>query len=241
MTTVPWIPLYTSWPRHRKTMALRRILGTAEPIIGLWCWAAENAPDGDLSGVQDEDLENASGWTGERGKAIAAMVEVGFIDNVSDDVSANRYVLHEWMDGAGAKVASYLERNRRQREIMRERRSGSGSDQSKSKKKNKKKSVAVTLALTNEPTLLTFPCDGEPSSWCLAPSMVAKWSALYPHLDIMAQCRSALGWIDANPDKRKTASGMKRFLVGWFGRTQNSGRATKPTTATLRWATPHVD
>jgi len=224
MTSVPWIPLYTSWPRHRKTMALRRLLGTAEPIIGLWCWAAENAPDGDLSGLPDEDLENVSGWTGERGKAIAAMVEVGFIDNVSADVSANRYVLHEWMDGAGAKVASYLERNRRQREIMRDRRSGSGSED-KSKKKNKKKSVAVTLALTEEPTLLMFPCDGEPSSWNLVQSLVTKWAALYPHLDIMAECRSALGWIDANPDRRKTFDGMKRFLVGWFGRVQNGGKA----------------
>jgi hypothetical protein len=240
MTTVPWIPLYTSWPRHRKTMALRRILGTAEPIIGLWCWAAENAPDGDLSGLPDEDLENVSGWTGERGKAISAMVEVGFIDKVSDNVSANRYVLHEWMDGAGAKVASYLERNRRQREIMRERRSGS---EDQSKKKSKKKSVSVTLALTDEPTLLSFPCDGEPDTWSLVQSMVTKWSSLYPHLDIMAECRKALGWIDANPTERKTHQGMKRFLVGWFGRSQNRGGGGQrgSTQPVLRWATPHVD
>jgi hypothetical protein len=212
-------------------MALRRLLGTAEPIIGLWCWAAENAPDGDLSAFTSEELENVAGWTGERGKAFKAMVEVGFIENVSDDVSANKCVLHEWMDGAGAKVASYLKRNRRQRDIMRAKRSGSGSGSGSGEdpdQNKKKKRVSTQLALTDEPTILEFPCDGDPEKWCLVQSMVSKWSSLYPHLDILSECRSALGWIDASPDRRKTYDGMKRFLVGWFSRAQNSGKP-KPT------------
>lgn len=158
MTYVPWIPLSTSWPRHRKTMALRRLIGTAEPIIGLWCWAAENAPDGDLSNFSPEDIEIVSGWVGERGKAFSAMVEVGFIDKVSDPcgdnvshyVSANRYVLHEWMDEAGAKVASYLSRRDKQRNLMRRRRSGSDPESDPRREEDQSKSVVPMLALTRD-------------------------------------------------------------------------------------------
>lgn len=101
MSTVPWIRLYQNWPRHRKTMALRKALGTAEPILCLWLWAAENAQDGDLSGIDPSTLEFAAGWSGRRGKCLAAMIEVGFLD--SDGVSLR---LHDWMEGTGAGVES---------------------------------------------------------------------------------------------------------------------------------------
>jgi hypothetical protein len=55
MPSVPWIRLYQGWQRHRKTMALPKLLGTVEPILGLWLWAAENAPDGVLSGLSDDE------------------------------------------------------------------------------------------------------------------------------------------------------------------------------------------
>lgn len=193
MTSVPWIPLFTSWPRHKKTMALRRILGTAEPIIGLWCWAAENAPDGDMSEFSIEELENVSGWTGEPGKAFKAMVDVHFIDDVSDDVSANKYVLHEWMDGAGAKVASYLKRKRQQRDLMRARR-GDAPDpeedqiQSKTEKK-KKKRVSNQLALTS-------PSQAFTQFWTAYPRKTGKGQAMkaWPGDDLLPAILAALAW-----------------------------------------------
>lgn len=118
MSHVPWIRLYTSWPRHRKTIALRRILGTAEPILGVWCWASENAPDGDLTTFTVEEIEDQAGWRGEPGKAMKAMIEAGFIDVID-----NKTVLHEWEDGAGAGVTSLKKTRDRMKEIMRTRRS----------------------------------------------------------------------------------------------------------------------
>ena len=120
MTTVPWIRLFTSWPRHRKTLVLRRELGTGEPIITLWCWCAENAPTGNLSGLSDAEIEWACDWRGEPGKCVAALVRCGWLD-----VSANgEKMLHEWEDGAGAGIVGYLRRTERQRELMRARRAG---------------------------------------------------------------------------------------------------------------------
>ena len=102
MPTVPWIRLYTSWPRHRKTMALRRMLGTAEPILELWCWASENAANGDLSKIGPDEIEMASGWRGKRGRCFSAMVEVGFLDTSP----SGSIRLHDWMEMTGAGVES---------------------------------------------------------------------------------------------------------------------------------------
>ena len=33
------------------------------------------------------------------------------------------------------------------------------------------------------------------------------------------------GWLDANPSRRKTKSGIKRFIVNWLSKEQNKGAA----------------
>lgn len=50
-----------------------------------------------------------------------------------------------------------------------------------------------------------------------------EWAALYPAVDIMQQLRSMRGWINANPAKRKTKSGIGRFINGWLAKEQNKG------------------
>ncbi len=75
-----------------------------------------------------------------------------------------------------------------------------------------------------EPAILTFPCAGDTKEWHLTQSQVDQWRALFPTIDILAECRHALAWVDANIGRKKTASGMKRFLVRWIGESQNKGR-----------------
>lgn len=75
-----------------------------------------------------------------------------------------------------------------------------------------------------EPAVLTFPCDGKPNAWLLTESQLAEWRSLFPTLDLLAECRSSLAWVLADSSRRKTARGMQKFLVGWFGRAQNGRR-----------------
>lgn len=51
---------------HPKTVKLERRLGleAVKALMVLWSWAARNRPDGDLSGLENEDIEIAAGWTG---------------------------------------------------------------------------------------------------------------------------------------------------------------------------------
>lgn len=73
------------------------------------------------------------------------------------------------------------------------------------------------------PAVLTFPCSGAPRSWDLTEERLVEWRPLYPAVDVLAECRKALGWVGANPTRRKTAVGMARFLVGWLGKCQDRG------------------
>ena len=51
----------------------------------------------------------------------------------------------------------------------------------------------------------------------------AKWSQLYPNVDVLQQLRNMAGWGDANPTQRKTRGGIKRFITAWLAREQDKG------------------
>jgi hypothetical protein len=156
VSTVPWIRLYQNWPRHRKTKALRKALGTAEPILCLWLWAAENAPDGDLFGMDADDIEDAAEWKGKRGKAFEAMVEVQFID-VDESGTAH---LHNWVSRAGAGVANLERRRERARERMRDVRANrTRTERERACEQDANAvsaNIAETLSLSLDPDLGTY-------------------------------------------------------------------------------------
>ena len=53
---------------------------------------------------------------------------------------------------------------------------------------------------------------------------VAEYRELYPAVDVRQELRNMRGWLIANPTKRKTKSGIKRFITGWLAREQNKPR-----------------
>lgn len=95
-------------------------------------------------------------------------------------------------------------------------------------KKEKKESAEAETAST--PKFLTFPTVGHPPFWDLVEGQVARWRELYPNVDVTTECRKALGWIESNPQKRKTARGMGAFLVNWLNNAVNrgNGQAARP-------------
>lgn len=64
-----WIEVHQSLLRHRKTLRLATELHanrhrTVGLLIDLWCWALDNASDGDLSHITDDALSRALEWHG---------------------------------------------------------------------------------------------------------------------------------------------------------------------------------
>lgn len=50
---------------------------------------------------------------------------------------------------------------------------------------------------------------------------VDHWKNLYQAVDIMQQLRKMKGWAEANPKKRKTKNGIKRFINSWLAGEQD--------------------
>lgn len=78
-----------------------------------------------------------------------------------------------------------------------------------------------------EKSLLTFPCDGKPREWHYCQSYEDELVEAYPSLDVRAEIRKSLQWVRAKPGNRKTASGMKQFIVNWLNKATNSGNGRK--------------
>jgi hypothetical protein len=94
-------------PDHPKTKKLIRKCGQAGAwnLIRLFLFAAANRPDGDLSGMDADDLEIAADWQGEPGAFVVALVDVRFLSGAE-----GQYVIHDWAEhnpwasGSGARA-----------------------------------------------------------------------------------------------------------------------------------------
>jgi len=82
---------------HPKTLKLRRRLGPegVECLLRLWVWAAQNRPDGDFHGMDEEDIEIAARWVNESLTFCQTLVELRWLDVAG---SPNSYHLHDWKD-----------------------------------------------------------------------------------------------------------------------------------------------
>ena len=49
------------------------------------------------------------------------------------------------------------------------------------------------------------------------------WAKAYPAVDVFQEIRAMESWLDANPKKRKTPAGVKRFVNSWLARSQDRG------------------
>ena len=73
-----------------------------------------------------------------------------------------------------------------------------------------------------EPPVITLPLNtGE--EYPVMAMDVREYKDLYPAVDVEQALRSMRGWLLANPRKRKTARGIRRFISSWLDREQNRG------------------
>jgi len=73
---------------------------------------------------------------------------------------------------------------------------------------------------------LTFPCDGPTKGWRVTRDVFVSLQEAFSTVDVVAEIRRAYEWILANPDRRKTAKGMRRFLFNWLSRAVDGRRST---------------
>lgn len=88
------------------------------------------------------------------------------------------------------------------------------------------RSCETTSEPEAEPAVYEFPCvKGE--TYIVTQSQIDSWMEDYPAVDVHQALRNARAWIRANPKRRKTLSGCPRFINGWLGRDQDSGKTPR--------------
>lgn len=83
-------------PTHPKTKKLIRKIGFegAWRLVCLFIWVAQNKPDGNLTGMQADDIELAVDWSGDEGKFVEALIAVGYLDDNGED----GFAIHDWQE-----------------------------------------------------------------------------------------------------------------------------------------------
>lgn len=131
--------------RHIKTIRLRKELG-AHGVLALqelWCWAAEHRPDGDLSGMTDEEIAGVASWGGDPNQFVHSLSQNGWLDGGKQ--------IHDWDDHQPYIVDS-KERSKSARNAAR----------AKWKKKAAQQGVAADADGMRPAEIV--PCDPHPTS-----------------------------------------------------------------------------
>lgn len=76
---------------------------------------------------------------------------------------------------------------------------------------------------------MTMPCivttkKPDTDEWPVLPSKVAEWQETFPAVDVMAELYRARQWLRDNPARKKTYTGMSRFLGTWLAKRQDEYR-----------------
>lgn len=93
---------------HPKTRRLVDRLGRGAEamLVRMWCYTARYYSEtGRLTGLPGPEIEAVCRWEGEKGKAIAALVECGWLDKTPE----GDYQVHDWQEHEG-HIARYHER-----------------------------------------------------------------------------------------------------------------------------------
>ena len=70
------------------------------------------------------------------------------------------------------------------------------------------------------------------SEYPITQEYVNQMASLFPAVDVLQEMRSMAAWCLNNPAKRKTRSGIKRFIGNWLSKCQDKGGQVKNTQAT---------
>lgn len=73
-----------------------------------------------------------------------------------------------------------------------------------------------------ENIFITLPLNDK-SNYSVSKSDVQHYKILYPAVDVEQQLRLMLGWLEANPSRRKTRTGIKGFITKWLNKVQDRG------------------
>lgn len=129
----------------------------------------------------------------------------------SDVTNCNNEMLHKKSDVT--KCNAILEKEKEEEEDKEKEKE----EEYSSERNKRSKPIEPEIVL---PPVISIPLN-DGSFKGVTQQEIDEWQKLYPAVDVMQQLRSMAGWCKSNPQKRKTKSGVNRFINAWLSREQD--------------------
>ena len=75
--------------------------------------------------------------------------------------------------------------------------------------------------------LIILPCIGN-YQHPIFKDDIDHYKELYPAVDILQQFKNMVGWLESNPQNRKTKNGVKSFITRWLSKCQDKAPKIEP-------------
>lgn len=75
---------------------------------------------------------------------------------------------------------------------------------------------------TVSPPVISLPLN-DGSFYPISQEQCHEWAGLYPAVDVIQQLRGMVGWLNANPSRRKMKRGINAFVNRWLSKEQDRG------------------
>ena len=89
------------------------------------------------------------------------------------------------------------------------------------KKERKKEYNSTMLHAPSSSELAASLPQNDGNLFQITKDQAARWQELYPAVNVATELSKIIGWLEANPNKRKTARGMLKFVNSWLSREQD--------------------
>lgn len=223
-----WFRVESSVRTHPKIAKLARRLGVCIPharglVTGLWAWACDTAPDGNLSSYDSEDLSIAAEWDGKPDDLYQALLDVRLLEQSGDGV-----LIHDWMERAEGYKRAQNEANRRaQKEVQKKEpgmraprvhhacntRAPDGDDGQDREDRDDGSAAAAEADFW-------IPVRGSIEPWAPKPGDVDDWRKAYPRVPVDEELRKMREWSISNPEKQPSFRTARNFVTSWLNREQ---------------------
>jgi hypothetical protein len=96
------------------------------------------------------------------------------------------------------------------------------------------KETKTSAAASAPPEPTAMDANGDPLTlplingidWLVPAASCLEWVNAYPAVNVLTELLKMRAWLNANPKNRKTPAGVRKFVVNWLNRSQDSARPT---------------
>lgn len=231
-----WLKLPEDFFRQKTIKKLRKIAGgDTYTIIYLKMLLIAMKNDGKIffDGVEDEFFDELALDLDEDSENVKVTVLFLVRQGLMELVDESEYLLKECGKMVGSEGASAARmRAHREKQASLCDKGVTGSDKMVTERRDreeieKDKEIDITLcsevetSKQDEDVFISLPLVTGSGSFDVTYTYLNSLRQLYPAIDIEQELRKMCGWLDSNPNNRKTPRGIKRFITGWLSRAQD--------------------